>query len=327
MERTGLDTPTLDIPTEDVHLPRWTGRLPSSRRGCQRVSPPRHRQQRNIRQARCMGRSASKIKQMHVPLFHVNAFTAGPCTGNPAAVCLLDSWLDDEALRKVAAENNLSATAFLVSGSEGYQLRWFTPRCEIRLCGHATLAAGYVVLKVIQPDLNAVQFSTRFSGSLTVGKRDDKFCTDFPALIPLSCKKHPGGLSVALNLESNPSEILEVNDTYVVVFESEEAVRNLAPDFARLERLHPHVVAVTARGNDADFVSRYFAPSYGVPEDPVTGSVHCALTSYWSKRLKKSSLHAKQLSERTGELRCELSGERVILQGRAELTLKGTLTR
>lgn len=263
---------------------------------------------------------------MHVPLFHVNAFTAGPFTGNPAAVCLLDSWLDDVALCKVAAENNLSAMAFFVPSSGSYELRWFTPRREIRLCGHATLAAGYVVLSVLQPDLNEVLFSTRFSGPLTVSKADGKFSMDFPALIPAPCAALPDGLGDALGLKRELFEVLEVNDTYVLAFENEGEIRSLAPDFTRLEQLHPYVVAVTAPcSNDADFVSRYFAPSYGVPEDPVTGSVHCALTPYWSKRLKRSILHARQLSERGGELWCEISGQRVILKGKAELTLKGTL--
>jgi len=273
-----------------------------------------------------MCRSASKIKQMRVPLFHVNAFTAGPFTGNPAAVCLLDLWLDDRALRKVAAENNLSATAFLVSFREGYELRWFTPRCEIRLCGHATLAAGFVVLNMLAPTLDAVEFSTRFSGPLTVRKADENLSMDFPALMPVPCVNFPGGLRAALNLRKAPSEILQVNDTYIVVLENENETRNLMPDLASLEQLHPHAVAVTAPGgNDSDFVSRYFAPSYGVPEDPVTGSVHCALAPYWSGRLKKSTLHAKQLSARGGELWCERSGERVLLKGRAVITLEGSL--
>ena len=273
-----------------------------------------------------MCRSASKIKQMRVPLFHVNAFTAGPFTGNPAAVCLLDLWLDDQALRKVAAENNLSATAFLVSFGKGYELRWFTPRCEIRLCGHATLAAGFVVLNMLAPTLDAVEFSTRFSGPLTVRKADENLSMNFPALIPLPCVNFPGGLRAALNLRKEPSEILGVNDTYIVVLENANETRNLMPDFASLEQFHPHAVAVTAPGgNDSDFVLRYFAPSYGVPEDPVTGSAHCALTPYWSGRLKKSTLHAKQLSARGGELWCELSGERVLLKGRAEITLRGSL--
>lgn len=271
------------------------------------------------------GRSASKIKQMRIPLFHVNAFTSGPFTGNPAAVCLLDSWLDDAALLKVAAENNLSATAFLVAAKEGYELRWFTPKCEIRLCGHATMAAGYVLLSVLQPDLDEMHFSTRFGGPLSVRKVEDKFAMDFPALIPSPCASVPEALSATLDLKTDPSEILEVNDTYIVVLENEKEIRSLAPDFSRIGKLHPHVVSVTAPGDDADFVSRYFAPSYGLPEDPVTGSVHCALTPYWSKRCKKSALHAKQLSERRGELLCELAGERVILKGRAELTLKATL--
>jgi len=320
VERTGLD-----VPTEDVHY--RAGQAVCHPRGgvSKSITASSSSATKHCRRPCCMCRSASKIKQMQVPLFHVNAFIAGPFTGNPAAVCLLDSWLDDEALRKVAAENNLSATAFMVSAKEGYELRWFTPKCEIRLCGHATMAAGYVVLNLLTPTLDAVEFSTRFSGTLTVRKADGKLLMDFPALIPRSCTTVRNELSGALDLKAEPAEILKVNDTYIVVLGNEQTVRNVLPDFSRLEQLHPHVVAVTAPGRDADFVSRYFAPSYGVPEDPVTGSVHCALTPYWSKRLKKSALHAKQLSERGGELWCELSRERVLLKGRAELTLKGTL--
>jgi PhzF family phenazine biosynthesis protein len=247
--------------------------------------------------------------------------------------------LDDQALRKVAAENNLSATAFLMPESkqaqaENYELRWFTPRCEIKLCGHATLAAAYVVLSVLQPTLDAVKFSTRSSGILKVRKatasqnkdNDNSFLhMDLPALFPTTCSTMPAEVIRVLGTEAVPTEVLEVNDTYILVFESPETIRNLHPDFARLEQFHPHVVSVTAPGNDSDFVSRYFAPSYGIPEDPVTGSAHCSLTPYWTNRLGKSELHAHQLSERGGELWCKLKKDRVILTAQALLTLQGSL--
>jgi len=271
---------------------------------------------------------------MRIPLFHINAFTNQPFKGNPAAVCLLDAWLDDGSLRKVAAENNLSATAFFVPdgqlpGVSRCDLRWFTPKCEIRLCGHATLATGYVVLNLLQPGRESVRFETRFSGALTVRKVGEAFSMDFPALVPKTRLDPPDDLFRALRSEVHPSprilEVLEVNDTYVVVYENESAIQGISPNFVLLEKLHPFAVSVTAPGNEVDFVSRYFAPSYGVPEDAVTGSAHCALMTYWSDRFGKTSLHARQLSERGGEIFCEMVDDRVILKGNAVLTLKGTI--
>lgn len=262
---------------------------------------------------------------MRIPLFHVNAFTDQPFTGNPAAVCPLSVWLDDRTLRKVAAENNLSATAFLVAHEGGYKLRWFTPRCELRLCGHATLASGLVVLDLLDPAREKVCFQTRSRGPLTIHKAGNLFSMDFPVISPEPSAKPSDGLFRALGTGPPPSEVLEANDTYFVVYESESVIRKLRPDFTELEKLHPFVVSVTAPGENADFVSRYFAPSYGVPEDPVTGSAHCALTPYWTKRLGKVQLHARQVSERGGELWCEMMGNRVILQGRAVCTLQGSL--
>ncbi|MGO9124159.1 MAG: PhzF family phenazine biosynthesis protein [Terriglobales bacterium] len=262
---------------------------------------------------------------MRIPLFQVDAFTQKPFTGNPAAVCPLNGCLDDRMLRKVAAENNLSATAFLVPQGNQYQLRWFTPQCEVRLCGHATLAAGYVVLNILQPGIETVRFETRLSGALTVCRDGDLFSMDFPAIFAKTCPNPPKELVRALSPGPQPSEVLEVNDTYVVVYETESAIRNVRPDFARLEQLHPFAVALTAPGEEVDFASRYFAPSYGVPEDPVTGSVHCVLTPYWARRFGKTHLHARQVSDRGGELWCEMAGERVVLKGAAVLTLRGSL--
>lgn len=263
---------------------------------------------------------------MHIPVFHVDAFTGRPFAGNPAAVCLLSSWLDDEMLRKVSAENNLPATAFLVEQKSGFELRWFTPQCEIKLCGHATLAAGFVLLNSLRTDLKMVQFETRFRGSLTVRREDGRIVMDFPTYSHAACSKAPSDLGRALGLQRDPTDILEVNETFIAVLESEQAIKNVHPDFELLRALHPYVVAVTAPSRDVDFASRYFAPSYGVPEDAVTGSVHSALAPYWAKRLGKSHLHAKQLSERGGELWCEVVEDRVMMKGDAVLTLQGTLT-
>ncbi len=262
---------------------------------------------------------------MQIPLFHVDAFTDSAFSGNPAAICLLNSWLDDQSLRKVAAENNLSATAFLVQQGTDYELRWFTPRCEIRLCGHATLGSAHVLFNVLQPGLESVTFRTHFSGDLTVQKDGELLSMNFPALMAKPCQQVPSGLIHALGLPRPPLEVLEVNDILIAVFGAPGEVRNIVPDFALLEQLHPYAVTVTAPGEDTDFVSRYFAPSYGVPEDPVTGSGHCALTPYWTRRLNRMHLQARQLSERGGELRCEMAGDRVVLKGKAVLVMAGKL--
>jgi len=263
---------------------------------------------------------------MRLPVFHVDAFTAQVFHGNSAAVCLLDSWLDDRPLEKVARESNLSATAFLVTRENSLDLRWFTPRREIRLCGHATLATAHLIFTVLRPDLDEVHFTTRFSGVLTARKEGKRVAMDFPAFAPERRASVPRDLPRALDLEQPPSEVLEANDTWIAVLDGPEIVRSIRPDFSRLEKLHPHAVIVTAPGDDSDFVSRYFAPGYGVPEDPVTGSAHCSLTPYWSQRLGKSQLHARQLSERGGELWCELVGGRVLLKGNAVVTMQGSLT-
>ncbi len=262
---------------------------------------------------------------MRIPLFRVDAFTKRPFAGNPAAVCPLNGWLDDQMLRKVAAENNLSATAFFVPQTDLFELRWFTPQCEIRLCGHATLAAAYVVLNILQPRGEVVRFDTRFSGMLTVRKDGEFLSMDFPAMFPKICTSTPPELLGALGPGPIPSAVLEANDTYITVYETENAIRNICPDFARMENLHPFAVGLTAPGDESDFVSRYFAPSYGVREDPVTGSVHCALTPYWIHRLDKTHLHARQVSERGGDLWCEMAGDRVVLKGNAVLALEGSL--
>src|SRR3954453_2169920 len=263
---------------------------------------------------------------MRIPLFHVNAFSGAAFSGNPAAVCLLDSWLDDDLLRKVAAENALSATAFLVERDGRYQVRWFTPRCEVRLCGHATLASGYVLLQLLHPDWNSVNFETRYSGAVSVERAGELLAMNFPLLEPAPCANVPGELSHALGVEDQASEVLAVDDYLVSVFKEEAVIRRVRPECRLLEQLHPRVVIVTAPGDDVDFVSRYFAPSYGVPEDPVTGSAHSVLAAYWRRHLGKYKMHARQLSEGGGELWCEIDGVRVMLKGKAVLVLRGKIT-
>lgn len=260
---------------------------------------------------------------MPLQVFQVDAFTATPFAGNPAAVCPLAEWLDDELLRVVAAENNLSETAYLVPRGDHYELRWFTPRCEVKLCGHATLASAFVLLQVLGAKHDSVRFETRFSGTLTVSRDGDLFAMDFPALVPWACATPPVALIEGLG--ATPATVVQIEDNYFAVYEREEDIRRIRPDFHLLEKLHPAGVAITAPGNDADFVSRYFAPSYGIPEDPVTGSTHCSLAPYWAQRLGKTKLHARQVSERGGEMWCEVKGDRVILKGNAVLMLRGEL--
>lgn len=262
---------------------------------------------------------------MRVPLYHVNAFTNRRFSGNPAAVCPLQGWLDDGILGKVAAENNLSETAFFVPEGDQYALRWFTPRCEVRLCGHATLAAAYVVLSILQPSVKSIGFQTRFDDALTVTRDADRFAMDFPALPTRTCTSPPEALLQGLARKASPSRVLEANDTFLLIYENQSAITAIRPNMALLEQLHPFCVAVTAPGDDADFVSRYFAPSYGIPEDPVTGSAHCILAPYWCEQLGKTNLYAQQISDRGGELWCEVRGGRVILKGAAVLTLQGSL--
>jgi predicted PhzF superfamily epimerase YddE/YHI9 len=260
---------------------------------------------------------------MSIAIFHVDAFTAKPFAGNPAAVCPLVEWLDDEVLLSVAAENNLSETAYFVPRGEHYELRWFTPRCEVKLCGHATLASGFVLTQILAPGAESVRFETRYSGGLTVSRDGTLLAMDFPSLTPWPCADPPAALVEGLG--KTPAEVLRIEDNYFAVYGSEQEVRSIRPDFTLLKKLHPAGVAITAPARDADFVSRYFAPSYGIPEDPVTGSTHCSLAPYWAQRLGKKALHARQVSERGGEIWCDVKEKRVILKGNAVLTLRGEL--
>lgn len=257
---------------------------------------------------------------MDIPLFQVDAFSSHVFAGNPAAVCPLARWLDDDTMQSIAAENNLSETAFFVREDGRLHLRWFTPACEVDLCGHATLAAAFVYMNYLEKNTNEVAFQSR-SGELRVTREGDLYCLDFPARQPQRVQT-PAELIAALGAE--PEETWKSRD-YMAVYSSEQKVRALAPDMARLAALDAFAVIVTAPGLKVDFVSRFFAPAKGVPEDPVTGSAHCTLVPYWSQRLSKKQLHAFQASRRGGELFCEDQGTRVRICGQAALYAQGTI--
>lgn len=249
---------------------------------------------------------------MKIRQYQVDAFATRIFEGNPAAVCPLDAWLDDSLMQSIAAENNLSETAFFVKSERGFQLRWFTPVAEVDLCGHATLASAHVLFAILGHAGNSIAFETR-SGVLTVKRQGRQLVMDFPSVPPLPCAA-PASLLSGLGLP--PAKILAADD-YFVVYDSEESVLAIRPDMARLAALDLRGVIVTAPGLKVDFVSRFFAPKFGIPEDPVTGSAHCSLTPYWSARLGKQVLNARQVSRRGGDIQCELKGDRVALSGHA----------
>ncbi len=260
---------------------------------------------------------------MKVPIYQVDAFTSEIFSGNPAAVCILDSWIEDRLLQSVAAENNLSETAFLVRNDDGFDLRWFTPTTEVALCGHATLASAFVLFSYQNWPEEDIRFMTRKSGQLIVAKRDGLFEMDFPSR-PAYSRTPPIGLKEALNV--SPIAVLGSVEDVLVVLDSERAVQEIQPDFSALGRVECRGTIVTARGSRSDFVSRFFAPRVGVPEDPVTGSAHCVLIPYWANELGKKNLRALQISKRGGELICVHAGERVKISGKAVLYLEGTIT-
>jgi PhzF family phenazine biosynthesis protein len=258
---------------------------------------------------------------MILTLYQVDAFTSRLFAGNPAAVCPLESWLEDGLMQSIALENNLSETAFFVRNGGVYDLRWFTPACEVGLCGHATLASAFVVFEYLDPTAKVVRFQTR-SGELRVRRNGDLLVMDFPARPAQPCDLSS---ALAAALGKPPRELMAARD-YLAVYDSEADVRALAPDMRALAALDRFAIIVTAPGKDADFVSRFFAPARGVDEDPVTGSAHCTLVPYWANRLGKTRLHARQVSARGGELWCELAGDRVFLSGRAVRYLEGTVS-
>jgi PhzF family phenazine biosynthesis protein len=257
---------------------------------------------------------------MSIPYYQVDAFTSRLFAGNPAGVCLLADWLPDPVLQSIAMENNLAETAFVMKRDSSFDLRWFTPSLEIDLCGHATLAAAHVLFRHLGYRGSAVRFQT-LSGELTVSRSDDLLTLDFPARPAVPCDAPP---DLRAGLGATPTTTAKARD-YLAVFETEQAVRNLRPDMAALTRLDCLGIIATAPGEHCDFVSRFFAPRAGVPEDPVTGSAHCTLIPYWAERLGRPTLRALQVSPRGGELLCEHRGPRVGIGGRAVTYSSGFL--
>ncbi|MCO5948116.1 PhzF family phenazine biosynthesis protein [Mucilaginibacter flavidus] len=259
---------------------------------------------------------------MTIPIYQADAFTDKLFGGNPAAICPLDKWLPDNLMQTIAIENNLAETAFFVKNDTGYKLRWFTPEYEIDLCGHATLASAHILFTQLGHNGDEIHFETVKAGTLTVKKDGDKYAMDFPSRPPIHIDA-PVGLVEALG-EKQPLEVLRSRD-YFLVYESESDIRDISPDFFALSKMDTVGVIVTAPGDNSDFVSRFFAPGAGIPEDPVTGSAHCNLIPYWADKLGKTKLHAYQLSARRGELWCELKGDRVQMSGKAVTYLKGEI--
>lgn len=261
-----------------------------------------------------------------IDMYQVDAFTDRPFSGNPAAVCPLDAWLEEETMQAIAAENNLAETAFIVPEGEDYRIRWFTPTVEIDLCGHATLASGHVIFKHLDPARDAVRFESR-SGPLFVTREDDWITLDFPSQPPVP----RDGVEVfeeAIGQGVKDLRQYQADGKRLALLESEAAVRNAELDMDLVKKI---TVAgggliITAPGEDCDFVSRYFTPNAGIPEDPVTGSAHSVLTPYWAEVLGKTKMEARQISKRGGRLRVELKGERVLISGQSAAYLQGRIS-
>ncbi|EDY82668.1 phenazine biosynthesis protein PhzF family [Verrucomicrobiia bacterium DG1235] len=252
---------------------------------------------------------------MKLPLLTINAFASEPFTGNPAAVCPLDDWLDDSLLQAIAAQNNIAETAYIVkTGPGNYKIRWFTPAVEVPLCGHATLASAFALNTCLGETAEKITFDSK-SGPLHVDCHDELLTLDFPAQ-PAKPTATPDWFVNAFG--ANPVEFHKAAYS-LAVFPSEKIVAALEPDFSILQKTPNSNVIVTAPSKRYDFISRFFAPASGIDEDPVTGSAHCTLTPYWANRLKKNALRAKQISKRGGEVDCELTGDRVLLSGKAQL--------
>ncbi len=257
---------------------------------------------------------------MKIPIYQVDAFAEKLFEGNPAAVCPLDEWLPDDVLQSIAAENNLSETAFFIPKGDCYDLRWFTPVGEVDLCGHATLASAHVIFSKLNPSLSKLLFQSR-SGPLPVSRDGECLTLDFPAQPGTKCPT-PELLENALGL--TPIKCYRTSDL-MAVFDNQAQIEKMDPDFKLLKGIDARGIIVTAPGEETDFVSRFFSPRHNIDEDPVTGSAHCTLAPYWSQKLGTNNLTAKQLSKRTGILRCEIAGDRVLISGRTRLFLEGEI--
>jgi PhzF family phenazine biosynthesis protein len=258
---------------------------------------------------------------MKIPMYQVDAFTDQLFHGNPAAVCPLQEWLPEDRMQQIAMENNLAETAFYVRETERYRIRWFTPEIEVDLCGHATLAAAFVLFHFGQHSGTTIEFNSR-SGLLSVARSDDLLTLNFPADTP-EVAPMPDRLAEAIGIP--PTECLKGKSDYMLVYRTPEEIEEIRPEMNRLSNVRARGIIVTAPGREVDFVSRFFAPQSGVPEDPVTGSAHTTLTPYWSAKLGKKELTAMQLSRRRGWLWCRQSGDRVEISGHARAYLTGSI--
>jgi PhzF family phenazine biosynthesis protein len=257
---------------------------------------------------------------MKLPLYVVDAFTDRIFGGNPAAVCPLEHWLSDQIMQHLATENNLSETVFFVKNNDHYDIRWFTPATEVKLCGHATLASAHIMYTELGYTKDEIIFDS-LSGILRIKQNNGKIQLDFPSNPPELLDEVPYGLFEGLHIEG--SQVYKTSFDFIVVLPSQSDVEALSPDFKTLAQVGGRGVIVTAKGNEADFVSRCFYPQSGIDEDPVTGSAHTIMVPYWSQQLGKTSLTAIQLSKRRGYLDCELSGDRVLMGGNAVTYMKG----
>jgi PhzF family phenazine biosynthesis protein len=259
---------------------------------------------------------------MKLTIYQVDAFTNKLFGGNPAAVVPLEGWIEDELMQQIAAENNLAETVFFVPQNEGYHIRWFTPELEIDLCGHATLASAFILYEYLGYTKDKLVFYSK-SGELVVCKDGDKLQLNFPSRMPARLDKYPPQLLQGLGL----TEVMGVYKSrdYVVEVASHADVLNVQPDITLLNQIDVIGIIVTAPGEDCDFVSRFFAPNCGIPEDPVTGSAHSTLIPFWAEKLGRQKLHARQLSKRGGELWCENKGDRVTMSGNCVFYMKGEI--
>jgi PhzF family phenazine biosynthesis protein len=257
---------------------------------------------------------------LYLNLYQIDTFTEKPFEGNPAAVVPLETWLPDNTMQSIAEENNLSETVFFVPKTNGFHIRWFTPQTEVNLCGHGTLAAAYVLFNILGYNRESIEFESR-SGALTVLQKDDWLVMDFPSQPPIPCNI-PDEIVKAFG--KAPIECLRSED-YIVVFETESDILSIKPDIDYIKKLDLRGVIITARSRQYDFVSRFFAPKYGIDEDPVTGSAHTQLIPYWALKLDKAKMKARQVSRRGGEIVCELHDDRVLISGKSVKYLEGKI--
>ncbi len=257
---------------------------------------------------------------MELPIYQVDAFTSRPFGGNPAAVCPLNEWLDEALMQRIAQENNQAETAFFVLDEEPRRIRWFTPAMEVELCGHATLASAFIAYTELGCREDAITFDSK-GGEIAVSRKNGAYELDFPSIRGEAAEPEPALLR---GLRKEPEECLAASN-WLCVFKDEDMVRRLDPDFSELATLAGRGVIVAAPGESCDFVSRFFAPNYGINEDQATGSAHCMLTPYWANRLGKAHLNARQISQRVGEFKCEDRGGRVGIAGGCHLYMRGSI--